>query len=105
MGAKASISLKPKQQPKAASWTLAADDGDDELVDEDDLLTEEDRQRPAAIGGPSNAFLGYLNHACRECHMSTALCWGPALLLSAAAHTMEANSSSNNQPLLQMTVR
>ena len=37
VGAKASISLKPKQQPKAASWTLAADDGDDELVDEDDL--------------------------------------------------------------------
>ena len=49
VGAKASISLKPKQQPKATSWTLAADD-DDELVDEDDLLTEEDRQRPAVIG-------------------------------------------------------
>lgn len=52
MGAKASISLKPKnhQQAKQSSWTLAADD-DDELVDEDELLTEEDKQRPAVIGG------------------------------------------------------
>ena len=51
VGAKATITLRPKQQPKQTSWTLAADNADDdELLDEEDLLTEEDRQRPAVIG-------------------------------------------------------
>lgn len=49
VGAKASISLKPKQQAKQTSWTVAAEDDDDELLDEDELLTEEDRQRPTII--------------------------------------------------------
>lgn len=48
-GAKASVSLKPKQKLKQASWSLAADD-DDELLDDDDLLTEEDKQRPVILG-------------------------------------------------------
>lgn len=51
VGAKATITLKPKQQPKQTSWALATDnDDDDELVDEEELLTEEDRQKPAVIG-------------------------------------------------------
>ena len=50
VGAKASISLRLKQQQKQTSWTLAADNDDDELLDEDELLTEEDRQRPAVLG-------------------------------------------------------
>lgn len=50
VGAKASITLRPKQQQKQMSWTLAADNDDDELLDEDELLTEEDRQRPAVLG-------------------------------------------------------
>lgn len=51
VGTKASITLKPKGSPKSkqASWTLPADDNE-ELLDEDELLTEEDRQRPAVIG-------------------------------------------------------
>ena len=52
VGAKASISLKPKQQAKQTSWTVAAEIDDDELLDEDELLTEEDRQRPTTIGEP-----------------------------------------------------
>ena len=47
-GAKASVSLKSKQQPKQSSWTLAAED--DELLDDNDLLTEEDKQRPVVQG-------------------------------------------------------
>jgi hypothetical protein len=45
VGARASISLKPKAETKQASWTLAADEDDEELLDEDELLTEEDRQK------------------------------------------------------------
>ena len=37
----------PAAAPPAPAWLLNADD-DDELIDEDALLTEEDRQRPAA---------------------------------------------------------
>lgn len=60
MGSKDSIKLKPKSAapaPAAAAaaakpagaWLLAGDDldGDEEMVDDEELLTEEDRQRPA----------------------------------------------------------
>lgn len=48
-GAKASVSLKPKQKSKQASWSLAADD-DGELLDDEHLLTEEDKRRPVIQG-------------------------------------------------------
>lgn len=61
VGAKAALSLKrsaqaPSQQaaapaPAAASaWKISAGD-EDELLDDDQLLTEEDRARPAAPAG------------------------------------------------------
>lgn len=47
-GARAAITLKPKAAA-AKTWTLDADD--DELVEEDELLTEEDLARPAPAAG------------------------------------------------------
>ncbi|KAL3159070.1 hypothetical protein ABBQ32_011068 [Trebouxia sp. C0010 RCD-2024] len=64
VGAKASITLKPKQQQKQMSWTLAADNDDDELLDEDELLTEEDRQRPAVL---DDCEVGAGKKACKNC--------------------------------------
>jgi hypothetical protein len=55
VGAKASISLKPKAVPAApptATWNMALDDDADDLVDEDDLLTEEDKVKPVPGIGP-----------------------------------------------------
>jgi hypothetical protein len=56
-GARAAIALKPRgapapaPAPAAAAWTLAPDeDGADELLDDEELLTEEDRARPDAPG-------------------------------------------------------
>ena len=40
------------QAPPA--WVVSADDGDGELVDEEALLTEEDRQRPSRPVGPDD---------------------------------------------------
>lgn len=40
------------QAPPA--WVVSADDGDGELVDEEALLTEEDRQRPTRPVGPDD---------------------------------------------------
>lgn len=55
-GAKDSLRLKPKQPPAApaaaapasSAWMLSGDDidGAEELMDDEELLTEEDRQRP-----------------------------------------------------------
>lgn len=68
VGSKDSIRLKPKSAaaaaPAAASkaanaWLLAGDDLDgDELMDDEDLLTEEDRQRPAGACS-SRPWCGY----------------------------------------------
>lgn len=71
VGAKASISLKHKGRPSAAAaaappaavaaapakkaWTLAVDDDADELMDEDELLTEEDKRPVAALPGERHA--------------------------------------------------
>lgn len=49
-GAKASVSLKSRQKPKQSTWTLPANNDDDELINDEDLLTEEDKQRPIVPG-------------------------------------------------------
>lgn len=64
-GARAAISLRPRQQPAAQqaqqqpaapskAWVVSADDDgeEDEILDEEELLTEEDKQRPAPGGLP-----------------------------------------------------
>ena len=65
-GAKAAISLRPKPAAAAApkAWTL---DGDDELVDDEALLTEEDKVRVSImlerclLGGRRNGSLPGFN--------------------------------------------
>ena len=62
-GARQAISLKAKPKPVQTSakpvtdkftiWSLPVDEGE-ELLDDDDLLTEEDRQRPAVPQGKSH---------------------------------------------------
>lgn len=48
----ASFSLRSRKPTAAVpaapkAWTVSADDADEELMDEDDLLTEDDLRRPA----------------------------------------------------------
>lgn len=67
VGAKASISLKPKAvpaAPPAATWNMALEDDADDLVDEDDLLTEEDKVKPAPV---SNCGVTSTRKACKDC--------------------------------------
>lgn len=45
-GTKAAISLKPRSAAAAGAWTVSPDDGDEELVDAEALLTEDDLKRP-----------------------------------------------------------
>ncbi|DBA94286.1 TPA: hypothetical protein ACH3X1_001900 [Trebouxia sp. C0004] len=66
VGARASITLKPKAETKRTSWNLAADEDNDELLDEDELLTEEDRQRPAVIA-MDDCEVGAGKKACKNC--------------------------------------
>lgn len=78
VGSKDSIRLKPKSAaaaaPAAASkaanaWLLAGDDLDgDELMDDEDLLTEEDRQRPA-VSKQDDCEIGAggARKACKNC--------------------------------------
>jgi anamorsin len=72
-GAKAAITLKPKAAAAApaATWTLDADE-DEELVDEDDLLTAEDLARPipaanGAAGDDCEVGAGGGRKACDNC--------------------------------------
>jgi hypothetical protein len=78
VGSKDSIRLKPKAAaaaaPAAASkaanaWLLAGDDLDgDELMDDEDLLTEEDRQRPAVSKQDDcEVGAGGARKACKNC--------------------------------------
>ena len=54
LGSKAALPLKGKKQATAvpvaqqSAWKVAPDDTEDELLDDDELLTEADLQRPAA---------------------------------------------------------
>lgn len=66
VGAKSSINLKPKAKAQQASWTLDPDNDDEELMDEDDLLTEEDKQRPAVVA-TDDCEVGAGKKACKNC--------------------------------------
>lgn len=59
-GATASISLK---KPSKAAWKL---DDTDELIDEDELLTEEDRARPAPVADDCDVGASG-RKACKNC--------------------------------------
>lgn len=66
-GTKAAITLKPKAAAPA-TWTLGADDEDDELIEEEDLLTAEDLERPAgAVGGDDCEVGAAGKKACADC--------------------------------------
>lgn len=65
-GAKAAISFRSKPAAAAKAWTL--DSGDDELVDDEELLTEEDKQRPAAPDASDDCEVGASGRkACKNC--------------------------------------
>ena len=73
VGAKAALSLKrpaaaaptaapaAPAAPAAAAWKLDADE-DADMIDDDELLTEEDKARPAAAAAATGAYV----HACRH---------------------------------------
>jgi hypothetical protein len=76
VGAKDSIRLKPKPAAAAAAakpagnaWLLAGDDLDgEELLDDEELLTEEDRQRPAVSKQDDcEVGAGGARKACKNC--------------------------------------
>jgi hypothetical protein len=79
MGSKDSIKPKPKSAAPAAAaaaakpagaWLLAGDDldGDEEMVDDEELLTEEDRQRPAVSKQDDcEVGAGGARKACKNC--------------------------------------
>eukprot|EP00884_Botryococcus_braunii_P021344 jgi/Botrbrau1/7894/Bobra.9_2s0067.1 len=63
IGAKVPINLKTTTPSSKQTWTLAPDIDDADLIDEDDLLTEEDRSvRPVVNCGPSTT-----KKACKNC--------------------------------------
>ena len=74
-GTKAAITLKKKTSAPAPvatnTWTLnpSAADDDEELVDEDDLLTAEDLQRPTTAAGQDDCEMGAggKKKACADC--------------------------------------
>ncbi len=82
VGTKAAISLKRKPAaaatapstavpaPVPKAWTLNPDDGDDdaadELMDDEELLTAEDRARPAPVAA-SDCEVGAGRKACANC--------------------------------------
>eukprot|EP00197_Chlamydomonas_leiostraca_P002831 CAMPEP_0202857484 /NCGR_PEP_ID=MMETSP1391-20130828/405_1 /ASSEMBLY_ACC=CAM_ASM_000867 /TAXON_ID=1034604 /ORGANISM="Chlamydomonas leiostraca, Strain SAG 11-49" /LENGTH=262 /DNA_ID=CAMNT_0049536289 /DNA_START=84 /DNA_END=872 /DNA_ORIENTATION=+ len=75
LGAKSALSLKrPAAAPVAAApataeaaWKISADD-EDEIVDEDELLTEEDKQRPvAAPAADDGGDCSTSRKACKNC--------------------------------------
>lgn len=76
LGTKESLSLKTRPQQvsqpaapaKAANaWTLAAEDDEDDLIDESELLTEADKARPA-VPMPDDCEVGATGRkACKNC--------------------------------------
>eukprot|EP00878_Enallax_costatus_P005198 GHUV01005462.1.p1 GENE.GHUV01005462.1~~GHUV01005462.1.p1 ORF type:complete len:291 (+),score=77.83 GHUV01005462.1:83-874(+) len=78
-GAKDSLRLKPKQPaaapaavaaPASNAWMLSGDDidGAEELMDDEELLTEEDRQRPAVSKQDDcEVGAGGARKACKNC--------------------------------------
>eukprot|EP00879_Flechtneria_rotunda_P004659 GHRR01004920.1.p1 GENE.GHRR01004920.1~~GHRR01004920.1.p1 ORF type:complete len:281 (+),score=88.56 GHRR01004920.1:62-844(+) len=76
VGSKDTIRLTPKAAaapaaaPQAANaWLLSADDMDDELVDDEELLTEEDKQRPTITAKNDDCEVGAsgARKACKNC--------------------------------------
>lgn len=70
LGGKAALPLKAKKDAPAAqpvAWNLAADDGDEELVDDDELLTAEDLKRPAPAAKADDCEVGAGRKACANC--------------------------------------
>lgn len=75
LGAKAALSLKrpsaaaaPAPAPAAtAAWKISGNDEDEEIVDEDELLTEEDKQRPVAAPAADGGDCSTSRKACANC--------------------------------------
>ena len=72
-GAKAAITLKPKPAV-AQTWNINADDEDGELIEEDDLLTAEDLERPVGTIGGDDCEIGAAGKkACDNCSCGRAV--------------------------------
>lgn len=91
-GTKAAIALKPRAAPPAATapgqanggakWTLGALDGDEELVDDEALLTEEDKQRPTTVSADDCEVGAAGRKACKDCTCGRAEGTAPEVKLS-----------------------
>lgn len=68
VGAKQSLNLgKQPAVPPASRWTVQGDDDNEELVDDEELLTEEDRMWVTPPVAPSDCEIGPGRKACKNC--------------------------------------
>ncbi|KAK9804226.1 hypothetical protein WJX72_002259 [[Myrmecia] bisecta] len=74
-GAKAAITLKSRIKPQVVGvqppagnvWKMALEDDNDELLDDEELLTEEDKQRPAVPAADDCEVGATGRKACKNC--------------------------------------